>query len=324
MDFVGKRRWFFLFSFLFIAVGVVSMVVPPGFRVGIEFNGGSALTVTYTEPVDQEDVRSVLSSPELGHEEAVIQGLGDNSFLIRTETILEEALRDASGNITGPSERERIEEALEELSPFETSPDMAAVSAVVARETVRNAIIAVAIAAVAITLYISWAFRLVPNSFRMGATAIMAASHDVLVVIGVFSILGKFINAEINAMFITGILTVVGYSVHDTIVVFDRIRENTARRVSRDLTTIINISIMETLGRSLTTSLTTIFVIMAILILGGGTIQSLLLTLLVGIITGTYSSIAIASQLLITWERGEWPGPFRRRRPEAAPASEGD
>ena len=150
----------------------------------------------------------------------------------------------------------------------------------------------------------------------MGSTAILAAIHDVLVVVGIFSILGKFINAEINAMFITGILTVVGYSVHDTIVVFDRIRENTMKRVSRDLATTINVSIMETLGRSLTTSMTTMFVILALLSLGGGTILSLLLALLVGIITGTYSSIGIASQLLITWEQGGIRGIFRRKQGE--------
>ena len=198
--------------------------------------------------------------------------------------------------------------------------EVSEVSAVVAQETVRNAFFAILAAAAAILIYISWSFRLVPNSFRMGSTAILAAVHDVLVVVGIFSILGKVFNLEINAMFITGVLTVVGYSVHDTIVVFDRIRENTARRVSRDLATTINTSIMETLGRSMTTSITTIFVILALLLLGGGTILSLLVALLVGIITGTYSSIGIASQLLITWERGEWLA-FLRRRPSPAPAS---
>ncbi|MQF82902.1 protein translocase subunit SecF [SAR202 cluster bacterium AD-802-E10_MRT_200m] len=321
MDFVGHRNWFFIFSTLLIVAGLISIAMPQGFKAGIEFTGGSALTISYTEPVSQSDVRKVLSSPELQHEEAIIQGLGKNSYLVRTTTLLEEAPRNNSGVVIGPSEREKVETALEQLAPFSTSPDIAAVSAVVAQETVRNAIFAVVIASLAITLYISWAFRLVPNSFRMGTTAIIAAIHDVLIVVGIFSILGRLLNIEINAMFITGILTVVGYSVHDTIVVFDRIRENTAKRVSRDLSTIINVSIMETLGRSLTTSLTTIFVIVAIVILGGGSIQSLLITLMIGIITGTYSSIGIASQLLITWERGDLPLPFRKRKQdESLPA----
>ena len=312
MDFVGKRRWFFLISLVVITAGLVSMAIPPGFRIGVEFTGGSALSVTFTEPVEQEQLRSKLS--DLAHPEAVIQRLDDNEFLIRTET-LEEVSVDAAGNVVGVSERNQIEQGLSELAPLQTV-EVSEVSAIVAGETVRNAIIAVVIASLVILVYISWAFRLVPNSFRMGSTAILAAIHDVLVVVGIFSILGKFINAEINAMFITGILTVVGYSVHDTIVVFDRIRENTMKRVSRDLATTINVSIMETLGRSLTTSMTTMFVILALLSLGGGTILSLLLALLFGIITGTYSSIGIASQLLITWEQGGIRGIFRRKQGE--------
>jgi preprotein translocase subunit SecF len=170
----------------------------------------------------------------------------------------------------------------------------------------------VGVAALFIMIYISFAFRLMTNSMRLGVAAIVAALHDVIITLGAFSILGKVIDLEVNAMFITGILTVVGYSVHDTIVVFDRIRENTARRVSRDMGTTINISIMETVGRSLTTSLTTLTVIVALLLMGGGTIESLLYTLLIGVIVGTYSSIAIASQLLLVWEeRGMMP--FRRR-----------
>jgi len=298
MDFVGKRRWFLLSSLVVIVIGIASMLVPPGFRVGTEFTSGSALTITFVQPVEQDIVREALTA--LGHGQAVVQKLGDLGFMIRTRT-LEEAGPDAESL----SERRRIEDRLSQIETIETS-ELFAVSPVVARETVRNAGIASGFAAVAILFYITWAFRRVPNPFRMGTAAIMAAIHDVLIVLGLFSIMGKFINIEINAMFITGILTVVGYSVHDTIVVFDRIRENTARRVSRDLETTINISIMETLGRSLTTSFTTMTVVVALLLLGGPTIQSLLFTLFFGVLTGTYSSIFIASQILVVWEKGEW------------------
>ena len=321
MDFVGKRRWFLLFSMGVILFGIVSMLVPPGFRIGTEFTSGSALTITFVAPVAQDRVRDAMA--EMGHPQAVIQQVGERGFLVRTRT-LEEANSDAGAEAT--SERQRIEERLAGLLPtpedgsqtIETS-ELFAVSPIVARETVRNAAIAVGFAAIAILFYITWAFRLVPKPFRMGAAAIMAAVHDVLIVLGLFSILGKFINVEINAMFITGILTVVGYSVHDTIVVFDRIRENTGRRVSRELETTVNISIMETLGRSLTTSITTVTVVVALLLLGGPTIQSLLFTLLIGILTGTYSSIFIASQILVVWEKREWRGLFRRG--PAAPAT---
>ncbi len=312
MNFVGKRRWFLLFSMALILIGIASMLVPPGFRIGTEFTSGSALTVTFVEPVPQDQVRNVMA--EMGHPQAVIQRVGDRGFLVRTRT-LEEA--DSSAGAESTSERKRIEDRLGEIQEIETT-ELFAVSPVVARETVRNAAIAIGFAAVAILFYITWAFRLVPNPFRMGAAAIMAAVHDVLIVVGLFSILGKFMNVEINAMFITGILTVVGYSVHDTIVVFDRIRENTERRVSRDLETTVNISIMETLGRSLTTSITTVTVVVALLLLGGPTIQSLLFTLLIGILTGTYSSIFIASQILVVWEKREWRQLFRRGSAEPA------
>ena len=319
MDFVGKRRWFFIFSLIIIGAGILSMLIPPGFRIGIEFTGGSALSITFDGEVPQEDVRALMT--DLGYQEAVVQRLGDDSYLLRTRTLEEAAPQETQGEA---SERERLERALGGLAPIATS-DLATVSAVVAEETVRNAIIAVLIAGVAILLYITWAFRAMPNSQRMGTVAILATVHDMLVVVGAFSLLGKVIDLEINVAFIIGVLTVLGYSVHDTIVVFDRIRENTERRISRDLATTINISILETLSRSLTTSVTTLLVVAALLLLGGGTIQSLLVTLFVGILTGTYSSVAIASQLLVVWERGEWLGPFRRRppAPESIPAQQG-
>ena len=304
MDFVGKRKWFFIFSAILILVGVVSMSISPRFKVGIDFEGGSALSLTFTEEVDEDRLRSAMS--DLGHGQAVVQRVGDTGVLIRTRDLNEPGTND------GGSQRDAIEERLtQEFGTIETS-ELSAVSEVVAKETIRNAGIAVGVAALFIMIYISFAFRLMTNSMRLGVAAIVAALHDVIITLGAFSILGKVIDLEVNAMFITGILTVVGYSVHDTIVVFDRIRENTARRVSRDMGTTINISIMETVGRSLTTSLTTLTVVVALLLMGGGTIESLLYTLLIGVIVGTYSSIAIASQLLLVWEeRGMMP--FRRR-----------
>lgn len=304
MDFVGKRKWFFIFSAILILVGVVSMSISPRFKVGIEFEGGSALSLTFAQAVDEDRLRSAMS--DLGHGQAVVQRVGDTGVLIRTRDLNEPGTND------GGSQRDAIEERLtQEFGTIESS-ELSAVSEAVAKETIRNAGIAVGVAALFIMIYISFAFRLMANSLRLGVAAIVAALHDVIITLGAFSILGKVIDLEVNAMFITGILTVVGYSVHDTIVVFDRIRENTARRVSRDMGTTINISIMETVGRSLTTSFTTLTVIVALLLMGGGTIESLLFTLLIGVIVGTYSSIAIASQLLVVWEeRGMMP--FRRR-----------
>ena len=303
MDFVGKRKWFFIFSAIVILVGIASMSIAPRFKVGIEFEGGSALSLTFAQAVDEDRLRSVMSA--LDHSQAVVQQVGDTGVLIRTTTLK------GPGNDGGESERDAIEERLTEVFGTIETSELSAVSGAVAKETIHRAGIAVGVASLFIMIYISFAFRLMANSMRLGVAAIVAALHDVVITLGIFSILGKVIDLEVNAMFITGILTVVGYSVHDTIVVFDRIRENTARRISRDMSTTINLSIMETIGRSLTTSITTLTVIFALLLMGGGTIESLLYTLLIGVIVGTYSSIAIASQLLLVWEeRGM--NPFRR------------
>src|SRR3712207_3704529 len=156
---------------------------------------------------------------------------------------------------------------------------------------------AVLIATGAILVYISWAFRTVQRGVRYGICAVVAMLHDVVVVLGLFSIFGKFFGTEVNTLFITGLLTVIGFSVHDTIVVFDRIRENQRRNISPNFDTVVNESLLQTVGRSLTTSLTVIFTLIALLLFGGETVRSCLLVLLIGIVSGTCSSIFGASQL---------------------------
>jgi len=176
----------------------------------------------------------------------------------------------------------------------------------VATETAHNAAIAVAIAAVGILLYITWAFRRMPRPFHYGVCAVIALLHDVVVVLGIFSILGAILNWEINLMFITGVLAVIGYSINNTVVVFDRIRENLKRGISADFEAVVNNSLVETLSRSLNTSLTTLFVVLALLLFVGASIQNFAIVLLIGIIAGTYSSLFIAPTLLLVWQNGEW------------------
>ncbi len=193
--------------------------------------------------------------------------------------------------------------------------DNANVTGSVAGETTRNAVIAVIVASVAILLYIWFAFRKVDKPWRYGTCAIIALLHDVLVVLGVFSILGWLLNFQIDALFITALLTVVGFSVHDTIVVFDRIRENMQRRTSETFDQVVNASLVQTMARSLNTSLTVIFTLSALTLFGGTTIRPFTLALLVGIVSGTYSSIFNASMLLVMWDKGELGfGRFRRDR----------
>ena len=325
MNIVGKRAWFFLFSALIILPGVISLSIPPALKPGIDFTSGSAMDITFAEPVSEVDIREELTS--LDHTEALIQKTGSRSVFVRTN-VLEQEIRDGDGTLIKASEQSLIVEALREnVAPIEFT-EFSSVSSIVAKETVRTAIIAVVVAAIFILGYVTWAFRSVPHSFRYGVSAIVALVHDMLVIIGVFSILSKLINMEVNAMFIVGLLTVLGYSVNDTIVVFDRIRENVARNVDRPLAGVVNNSIMESLARSLNTSFTTLFVLMALLLFGGPTIRGFLLVLATGVIVGTYSSICIASQFLVMWERGEIRRffetvlPFMKRRaPRAVPGA---
>ena len=195
--------------------------------------------------------------------------------------------------------------------------DNATVSASVASETTRNAFLAVLAASVFILLYISFAFRKVTRPWRYGACAIIALLHDVLVVLGIFSILGWTLNVQVDALFITALLTVVGFSVHDTIVVFDRIRENMTRRTSETFEQVVNASLVQTMARSLNTSLTVLFTLSALTLFGGTTIRVFSLALLIGILSGTCSSIFNASMLLVMWERGEFVFKFFNRSPAA-------
>ncbi len=327
LDFVSRRNWYYLVSGLILLVGVIALLIPPYLKPGIEFSSGTTFTVRFARDVQASELRSVLS--DLGHPEARVQRTGENRYLVRMKELVGASQAPPLGPAP-PSERDVVEARLhEEFGDFTDAQgnvtnrfmEFASVSATVSREIGRSAFIAVALAAVAILLYISWAFRSVASPFRYGVAAIIALMHDSLLVLGAFSIFGKVFGTEINTMFITGLLTVVGFSVHDTIVVFDRIRENLPRMETSDLAHCVNISLVQTLSRSLNTSLTLIFAIVALLLLGGTTIRPFLIVLLIGTMTGTYSSIFIAAQILVTWENRDVPRLIRRllRREERLP-----
>ncbi len=313
MDVVGKRGWFYLLSILVLVPGIISLVLPGGLRPGIDFASGSIMTIHFDQTVDQSALRDEFAS--LGHPEALVQKEGGASsgsqFLIRTFTLKSEQ-KDASGTVTAPSERQVISDVLTTKFGSMQVLSFDSVSPVIASEMVRSAVIAVAAASVGILLYIAWAFRRVKTSFRWGTCAIIALLHDALVVLGIFSILGRIFEIEIDSLFITAVMTVIGFSVHDTIVVFDRIRENYGRRMGDRLENIVNHSIMQTMGRSLNTSMTVLLVLMALFLFGGVTTRNFVLALLIGITTGTYSSIFVAASLLVTWERGDIKSWWRR------------
>ncbi len=297
-DIAGKRFVFLIISEIIILIGIIALVVL-GLKPGIEFSSGSMLTVNFEQPVERVELEQELAN--LGYNNVIIQRTGGGDFLIRTPELTAE-------------EKIAVEEALSARFGSLTEREFNSVSPMVAAETAYNAIIAVAVAAVGILLYITWAFRRMPRPFHYGVCAIIALVHDVVVVTGVFAILGAIMGWEINLMFITGVLAVIGYSINDTVVIFDRIRENLSRGISADFEVVVNTSLVETMSRSLNTSLTTLFVVIALLLFVGASIQNFAIVLLIGIVSGTYSSIFIAAALLIIWERKEWGRLFRPAR----------
>ncbi len=289
-DIIGKRFWFLLIAGIVIVISIISLAAF-GLKAGVEFSSGSILNVNFEQEVEQEQLKQEMAS--LGYPNTIIQRTGEGNFLIRTTEL--------SGE-----DKTQLEDALMAKFGQLTEAEFYSVSPMVATETASNAGIAVAIAALGVLLYVTWAFHRMPKPFRYGTTAIVALVHDALVALGVFSILGAVLDWEINLMFITGILAVIGYSVNNTVVVFDRIRENLNMGISPHFEVVVNNSLVETLGRSINTSLTTLFVVLALLFFIGTSIQNFAIVLLIGIIAGTFSSVFIAPTLLVIWEKKEW------------------
>lgn len=306
IDIVGKRYLFFGLSLLVIVPGMLALLVW-GLPVGIDFSGGSLLelrspsgTLPSTEDVVGEYAKVGVADP-------VVQSSGTDGLLIRSQTM--------SDAVKG-----EIVTALNELTGAEVVVQrFESVGPAVGAEVAQRAALAVGLAALGILIYISYAFRRVEHAFRYGVAAIIAMLHDVLVVIGIEAILGHFLGWEADSLFLTALLTVIGFSVHDTIVVFDRIREN--RRLHRRLSyeALVNHSIVQTLDRSINTQLTVMFTLLALLLFGGVTTHHFVTILLIGVFSGTYSSIFNASPILVVWENQEWRTWFRGRR--ASPAS---
>jgi preprotein translocase subunit SecF len=291
IDFVGKKHWFFLISAILIISGVISLAVF-GLKWGVDFSSGTAITLRFDKEVELGQLRQELT--DLGYSSATIQPTAEGEFFIRLQEI-------------SSDEYTQLKEGLKAgLATNITDSSLYTVSPIIAAATVRNTAIAVIIASIGILLYISWAFRKMPKPFRWGICAVLALLHDLVIVIAIFSILGWAAGMEVDSLFVTGVLAVVGVSVNNIVVVFDRIRENLKRGVSSDFEVVANCGIMESVGRSLNTGLATLFVIVALYLLGGVTIRNLVLALLIGITTGIYSSLCIAGQLLVVWEKGEW------------------
>lgn len=291
MDLIKYKNYFFAISLIVIIPGIVALSIW-GLRLGIDFEGGTLWEVSFTKKeVLPAQLQQFLDSKNV--EVSQIVKTSQGSHLVRMKITNEEDIAQIKTEITSQF-GEFQDLRLETVGPT------------ISRELTIKALTAVGLSILAILAYITWAFRKIPkptSSVSFGVATIVALVHDVIVVVGIFSILGHFFKIEIDSLFITALLTVIGFSVHDTIVVFDRIRENLIKHPQSSFEQVVNHSLVQTLGRSLNTSLTAIFVLFALYLFGGTTIRTFVLALLIGIISGTYSSIFNAAPLLVVWNK---------------------
>ncbi len=283
------KVWYFVFSLLIILPGLYFLVTS-GLKLGIDFTGGALLEYKFEKKINSSQLKQQIESQ--GIIVGQITPSANNVYIIRTKPAEQNkvaALRTFLTAKFGKVEERRIE----------------FVGPVIGSELQQKAVTATVLASIMIVLYIAYSFRKIPkpaSAWRFGISAVIALVHDILVVVGAFAILGKFLGVEIDTLFVTALLTVIGFSVHDTIVVFDRIRENLGKNIGKKFIDVANLSVIQTLGRSLNTTLTVVFVLLALLLFGGETLRWFVVALLVGIISGTYSSIFNATALLVWWE----------------------
>jgi len=299
---VEKRRLFFILSSFVIVPGLLIMIystVTTGapFRLSIDFLGGSIYELKFEEEGATEDnIRDVFSA------------IGDDNVIIQRIGAVDEYRWSIRAGFHDTNVTNDIVDRLNDLASLDRdSFRVETVSATIGQEVTRSALAAVAVGAMVITGFIVIAFRQVPNAIRYGVCAIAAMVHDILLVMGVMSLMGLLLGWEIDALFLTAVLTVVGFSVQDSIVVFDRIRENIPKHLGEPYETIVNRSIWETIHRSLATQLNAFFIMVAILLFGGETVKQFIAILFIGLLSGTYSSIFTAVPLLVAWEKGEIP-----------------
>lgn len=291
-----KKIWFGL-SGLMVVVSIAALFMW-GLKLGIDFTGGSLLEVSYSET--RPNISQVEESlADLNLQSLKIQPSDQLSYLLRFEEIDENVHQQILTNMSniqvdGVENNQLTEQRFEAIGP------------VIGNELKNKAIESIIIVLLFIVMYIAYAFRKVSKpvaSWKYGVSAIVALAHDILIITGIFSILGYVMGVEVDVLFVTALLTILGFSVHDTIVTFDRTRENLYKSQEKSFEEIVNISVNQTIVRSINTSATTLFVLLAIYFFGGQTIQNFVLALILGVIIGTYSSIFIASPLLTIWNK---------------------
>jgi len=291
MKIIQRRKIWYILSLVLIVPGLLAVIFW-GLKASIDFTGGTLIELEFPqkEKVVTADVRTPLEKE--GFSNLNIQNTSDNIILIRTVQLDKERVVKA---------KEILAEKLGEVKELR----LETIGPTISHELTKKAIISVIVASIIIVLYVAFAFRKVPrpaNSWRFGVAAVVALIHDALFIIGVFAILGHFFGIEVDSLFITAVLTIIGFSVNDTIVVFDRIRENLIKHPEEDFEEVANASVVQTLDRSINTSFTVLLVLIALYLFGGESIKYFILALLMGVVIGTYSSIFNASALLVSWE----------------------
>ena len=296
---VEKRRWYFLFSGILIVLSIAAMVISTvnfgqPMRLGIDFTGGSIFVFKFEQQVSEDALRQVFA--DYGIEGAIVQPLGapeEHTWQVRTR----EVTANEVGSLLAALEAQ-VGKIDRDALTFDT------VEPAVGSEVTRAAGLAILVAAVIIVGFMWFSFRRVPNAFRYGVCTIVGMLHNLIISFGFYTLMGLVAGWEVDALFLTAILTVIGFSVQDVIVVFDRIRENIPRHKTESYERVVNRSILETIHRSLATQLNAMFVMIAIILFGGTTIKPFIATMLVGMVSETYSAIFIAVPLLVVWEKG--------------------
>ncbi|NMC78934.1 MAG: protein translocase subunit SecF [Chloroflexi bacterium] len=294
LNILGKRYLFFLFSLVLIIPGLVVLAIW-GLPLAIDFTGGTLLEARFASGQAPEPAEAIALYSDLGITDVQGQTTGADTLIIRS-TYMDDATR---STIVSSMEQHFNDQV--EVMRFDS------VGPTIGKEVTSRAALAVAIAALGVIIYITFAFRGVPHAFRYGTCAILAMIHDVLVVVSISAIGGHFFGWQIDSLFLTAVLTVIGFSVQDNIVVFDRIRENSGIYRKLPFEKLANHSIVQTLQRSINTQLmTSEFMLLALALFGGVTLREFSIVLLVGFFMGTYSSILIAAPILVIWETQEW------------------
>ena len=300
---IARKRWFFLFSLLVTIPGLFFIIATPlsggaiGLKFSVDYTGGTVWEFKLEQPTDALVVRDVVAAA--GHPEVQVTEAGSGFLIMRTKPLDLQSGSESDPSQPAGAELAAIRAAIEsEVGPIAEAGSLSTVGPVISQDLTQQAILLILLGSIGIVLWMTYRFR----NLRFGLAALAALLHDVIVTVGFFAVAGTLFGVEIDALFITAMLTIIGFSVHDTIVVFDRVRENLARYAGAPFADIVNHSIVQTLGRSFNTTATVLITLLSLLVFAGGSIRTFVLALFVGILSGTYSSIFNASPLLVWWD----------------------